>query len=522
VKLRAGPWVAALAALSGCAPRPARFADAPVIQEIADDAPIPVPRPLDPIPEIVVSEAYLRRPVIEALDPSRRPDAGDVNALDEVPRSRWFSPEGAPRAARDEDPPAPPFRLLDVPAVTHEGGLVVLDARGIRFELWRDPDGRPGMATAAAVAASRILRAVGYYTPGTWATGLTWSDFVVRDTSQHDAVRAFFRRGPHSDDGVFRAGVTRWPIGADLGPTPALSVRGDDPNDRVPHEDRRTVRALKVFFAWLGITHLGPDLLRDAYVGAPGRGHVVHYLAGLHGALGADAVTQPRKPAEDDSDLIHDNPWRTLATLGIAHPADPPTQTRWLSIGAYDERVAPAAFRTSPPFAPMDRLLPADAYWAAKQLAAIPPAVIDQALDAAQIADATARARLVEVIRARRIALLRWGFDRVTACEVERVEQAGGARRPARLVLRDEAALRGLSTSPRHRVDLLDEQGRGIAPPQTIAPGGALFAVELPESAPAYLVVRVTAERAWQGDPRAFEAHLVRRGGAWAVVGIVH
>jgi hypothetical protein len=45
--------------------------------------------------------------------------------------------------------------------------------------------------------------------------------------------------------------------------------------------------------------------------------------------------------------------------------------------------------------------------------------------------------------------------------------------------------------------------------------------VDLPE-APAYVVVRVTAERAWRGRARAFEAHLARRGEGWRVVGVVH
>jgi hypothetical protein len=281
------------------------------------------------------------------------------------------------------------------------------------------------------------------------------------------------------------------------------------------------VRALRVLFGWLGVQRLGAEVLRDVYVGAPGRGHVVHYVAGLQGAFGADAVTQPPASEGDDSDLIHHNPWITLGTLGMYRQADPPVQRRWLSLGAYDERLSPATFRTSPPFEPMDRLLPADAYWASKRLAEIPPAAIDGALDAARLGDPSARARLAEVIQARRILLLRWGFDQVTACEVERVEQAG-AGRPARVVLRDEATLRGLSTAPRYRVELIDEQGERIAVTRTIAPGGAIFAVELPGSAPDYVVVRVMAERAWRGDARAFEAHLVRRGGGWRVVGVVH
>ena len=37
--------------------------------------------------------------------------------------------------------------------------------------------------------------------------------------------------------------ATRWPIGVDVGITPPLDPRDDDPNDRVSHPDRRTLRA---------------------------------------------------------------------------------------------------------------------------------------------------------------------------------------------------------------------------------------------------------------------------------------
>jgi hypothetical protein len=43
-----------------------------------------LPRRVDPVEEIVVSQAYVERPVVAALEPSRFPDAGDVNALGEV------------------------------------------------------------------------------------------------------------------------------------------------------------------------------------------------------------------------------------------------------------------------------------------------------------------------------------------------------------------------------------------------------------------------------------------------------
>ena len=420
-----------MACLAACAvSRPARFLDAPAVEDVRDQGPIPIPKRRDPIKETVLSEAYVERPIVQALDPKRAPEAGDVNALDQVPRSSWLSAdatEGAGELEADPDvtePPAPPFRLLDGPAVTREDALAVMDARGRRFELWRDPPDRPEMATGGAAAASHLLRALGYATPGVWAADVARADFVLHDAGDNVALLGLFHHGPPAVTGRFRVAATRWPIGVDLGPTPATGTRSDDPNDRVPHEDRRTLRALRLVFGWLGMTDAGSQVLRDVYLGAPGSGHVVHYLAGLGGALGADAVVRALTPRDDDSDLADRNVWITLATLGLYHPKPRLTPERWPSVGEYRETWAPDQFQTSPPLVPIDRASPADLYWAAKRISSVPTTAIVRALDAGHYHDDSARALLGELVRERQRLAVRWGFAQVTPCEVERLEPA--------------------------------------------------------------------------------------------------
>jgi hypothetical protein len=506
----------ALTALAGCDPRPARFADAPAIEAVLDDAAIPTPRRRDPVPEIRLSEAYVRRPLVNALDPARVAEGGDVNALDEVPRSSWFSP-----GAVEEDPPAPPFRVLPAPALTRADALAVVDARGRSFELWRDPPDRPEMATAAGAVASHLLRALGYLVPGTWAEELAWSDFSIRDPADHDAMLAFFRAGPGPRAGRFRVGVTRWPLGADLGPTPAFEMRPDDPNDRVQHPERRTLRAFGVILPWLGVSRLGPSVLRDAYAGVPGRGHVVHYVLDTSGAFGADAVVRAEAQRADDGDLAERDPWVTMGTLGLYTPRITPTQTRWPALGAYDERLPRAPFQTSPPFEPIDRLTPADAYWAAKRMVRLGPGVIEAALDAGRFSDPSARARLAAALRARRLSLVGAAFGGVTPCEVEGIVP-GGQGTEATLVLRDEAVQRGFAqaASSSYRLEVIGADGAPVAGPVEVAPRTARWAVPLPARGPAYRVLRVTALRSGREAPRAVEVHVVKRREGWAVIGI--
>ncbi len=519
------PALALLLALSACAGavRPAHFADVSVIDDVADDRPIPSPRRLDPVKEAVLTEQYVERPMVEALDPSPPPEAGDVNALDEVPRSSWFAPDAVEAAADAAEPPAPPFRILDTPAVTREHAVAVIDARGRRFEVWRDPPDRLGMATGAAAAAAPLLRALGYFTPGVWATDLGPTSFVQRDAADAAAVDALVRSGPRPESGIYRVGITRWPIGADLGPTPTTGLRKDDPNDRVRHEDRRTLRALKLVFGWLGMTQADSSVLRDAYVGAPGRGHVVHFIAGLGGALGADAVVRPAPPRDDDTDLTSVNVWITLGTLGLYRQKPRLTPEHWPSLGEYRETWKPSEFQTGPPLTPLDRALPGDLYWAAKRIAALRTTQLVTALDAGRYHDDSARSLLQSLVRDRQKAAVLWGLGQVTPCEVERVEQAGPGR-PAALVLRDAALSLGMvvATSTQYRVEVVDQAGKPVGAGRRIEmSGGALFPVPLPEHAPGYLVLRVRLYRSGRAAPRSTEVHLVYREGGWRVVGVV-
>lgn len=507
----------ALAAFAlGCGFRPARFADRPVITAITDDAPIDAPRPSPFIEALYLSDVYVRTGLVAFLDPTRTPEAGDVNAFDEVPRSQWFA--ASPRRAPDTHDGPPELPLVVLPErADHGPALEVLDSRALRYEIRFDPPDRPEMRTAAAVIANRLARELGYFLPEVALVDLRREDLGVAAGVKPAAIDAVLRDVARSPSGTFRVVATRWPIGIDLGTTVRSETRRDDPNDRVPHRDRRTLRALKAVSAWLGVSRMDSDLLRDAYVGPPGLGHVRHYLVGLDGALGADAVTraEDEEPEGEGGDPRF---WVRLLTLGLSpRRAIVPTQREHPSLGAFGRRVSVDDVDPSPPFEPMSRALPTDLYWVAKRIAAVTPAAIDAAIKAGKLADPVARGRIREALFARQSAVVARGLAAVTPCEVERLDGRT-------LVLRDAALVFGYAraAATRYEVAFTDDVGSAVAPPQSLggAPGGVEIA--LPAAPRGYLVVRVLAVRGAWIAPRAAEIHVVTSGDRPHVVGVVH
>ena len=63
-------------------------------------------------------------------------------------------------------------------------------------------------------------------------------------------------------------------------------TRPDDPNDLVPHEHRRELRALRVFGAWTNLTDLKAGNTLDTLVTENGRGVVKHYLQDVGSTFG--------------------------------------------------------------------------------------------------------------------------------------------------------------------------------------------------------------------------------------------
>lgn len=520
--------VAFLLPVAGCGGyRPARFAERPPVWDVGDDKPIALPKKRVVHEPIWFADVYLRRPLMDALEAERIPDAGDVNALDEVPRSSWFDPRELPSAIfkrpGSPGPPKPPLVVLAERATAGGTAFRVLDARGIAYELGVDPADRPGMKTAAAAIASRLVWALGYRCPEVHVTDLRLDDFVFderaqrRDGSRIDVEAALRSGPPPSATGRFRVSAALWPVGIEVGPAPIASTREDDPNDLVPHRDRRSLRALHVLGSWLNFRRIGPHTIADVYVGPPDEGHLQHFIVGLDAALGAADVVREGDPEPAIPTL---SPLESLFTLGLARSPRPAvTQTDWPAIGEFSPDVDPSTFAPPDPYEPIERILPADGYWAAKRIARLPRRLIAQAVRAAKIENPAAAAYLVETLEARKKVIVAHWYEKVSPLEVEGIR--GGD-----LLIGDRAIADGIARAETsaYSIEFFDEEGSRVAKTQKWQASGRRFRLPISPSARSidYLVVRIVAKREGRSSPRAFEVHLVQRDGKAKVVGVRH
>src|SRR5207249_1959405 len=94
-------------------------------------------------------------------------------------------------------------------------------------------------------------------------------------------------RGP---DGSYRAIASKLLPGKVLGGFQYFGTRSDDPNDIVPHEHRRELRALKVFGAWTNLTDMKAGNTVDTVVEENGKRFVRHYLQDVGSTFGDGAV----------------------------------------------------------------------------------------------------------------------------------------------------------------------------------------------------------------------------------------
>ena len=413
----------------GCAAAPRRFALAPPLWEDDDRAPVAT-RPSKYVSGLVADGAdqmFLRK--LSDLAASHDPgEALNVNALDEVPNSAWFTnrigrfpmtPEAVARGACTDrlDATQGPWVVVAAKPNGANPGFFIKAPNGKRYLLKADGVLQPERNTAADVIGSKLFYAAGYHVPCyqvayfdpkilTIAPDATAEDALGRDRPITQAdVDAVLGQCARRKDGLFRAGMSEFVAGKPLGPFRYEGTRGDDPNDVIDHRDRRELRGAKILAAWLGHFDSREQNSLDVWVEDQGRSYVRHYYIDFGSSFGSrwpiDAMSRRFGFSYyfDTLDVLGD-----LLSLGIV---DRPWEHVKINPGSEifgyfeDERFDPTTWKGGYPNPAFERATRRDQLWMARIIAHFDEAHLRAAIAEAELSDPRAEAWLLQAMRGR-------------------------------------------------------------------------------------------------------------------------
>lgn len=474
---------------------------------------------------------------------SRR--AQNLNTVDEVPDSSWFTnragtrpltPEEVSRGPSTSDGPAP--GIWTVIASKSDGvtpGFTITDKNGQRWFLKFDSRGYRGMTTGTDVAVSKLMWALGYHVPENHIAFLRPEHLVVGETATFTPPGGAKRRMQAGDlmsllagvdrerDGSYRVVASKALPGRPIGRIQFFGTRPDDPNDVVPHEDRRELRGYRVFAAWLN--HWDSKALNslDTLVHVEGRSIVRHHLIDFGSALGSGGIGPNEYWSGREYAVDLALVGKRAISFGFYTPGwrtEPYYESRTVGrLPADNTRFDPESWK---PRFPNPAFLSAradDKFWAARKVAAMSADMIRAAIAAGQYDDPEGEAFLVRALVERRNAIARAYLVGINPISDPALDDAG------RLTFTNPAVDVDVAHAPAgyRAVWSMFDNATNVSAPLGESFGGSTSIdapCELPRTERTFIRVEMSAVgteyASWQ-EP--VDAYFQRRGGQWRLVG---
>ncbi len=268
-------------------------------------------------------------------------EARNVNAVDEIPNSSWFTnriglhPMTPAEAARGPckgaplDPTQGPWIITGAKSGGATPGFAIKTPSG-RYLLKVDGFVGPQRATSADVIGSKIYWAAGFNTPCNTIVYFKKSILKIGKNATAKAplgrktkltgkiVNQVLSMAFRLKDGQIRMSASKFVPGKPLGPFRYEFTRSDDPNDVIPHQDRRELRGSRLLAAWLSHVDAREQNTLDLWAQVKGRRFIKHYILDWGDCLGfrwgADAFNRRRGHS------YYVDPWHMLQdflSLGI-------------------------------------------------------------------------------------------------------------------------------------------------------------------------------------------------------------
>jgi hypothetical protein len=479
------------------------------------------------------------RPASEFFQFEPASEAINVNALDEVPSSSWFTnrigmypmtPEEVAAGPCGQDFAIPqPWTIVAGKPDGAYPGFTIRDANGVRYLMKPERELQHYRPAAAEAIGAGLWYAAGYHAPCNRIVELVPSQLerdpeaMIERTNgteeplRDEHVEEVFAQAWQLPDGRYRASISRFIEGRPISPWTYQGLRADDPNDVVPHEHRRELRGMYVLAAWTDHVDSRQENTMAAWVTPTdsGEGYVRHYMIDFGDCFGTihewdDIVRRLGHSGYLDFehvvvdfftlDLI-DRPWfrarygRTGSVLGY-----------------YDIfRFAPDQWRPGYPNPAFDRHTERDAAWMARIIARFTEPYVRELVRVGRWGEPVQERELARVLIGRRERVLERYLTRLSPLVQPEV-------RDRELCMQDLAVWSGIRPREGRRYSARTWAGDDLAEldaPRLRLGDDARVCVSLPElasasaEAPAYVIVDVVAQTAGRETTGPARVHLV-------------
>jgi hypothetical protein len=236
-------------------------------------------------------------------------------------------------------------------------------------------------------------------------------------------IEALLEHTARRPDGTYRVFAGRAIPGKIIGRYRYQGTRPDDPNDLVPHEHRRELRALGVFGAWTNVTDFKAENTLDTILTENGHPIVKHYLQDVGSSFGMS-----------NDIYTWDVGWehfyqgglmaKRVASFGFAlSPWQTVKYTEGPEIGKFEgDRFDPRTWRTHTANAALMEMRDDDAFWAARRIAAFNDEMIRAIVHTGEFSDPAAEQAIGDIMIKRRDKILRTYLPAVNPIVTPRLE----------------------------------------------------------------------------------------------------
>jgi len=377
----------------------------------------------------------------------RPPQAWNINSVDEVPNSSWYTNRHHLRPmATDEikrgyyvtggPDKSGPWTVFRPKVGGATAGFWIKDSKGNQYILKFDPPGNPEMATSAATMAGRFFYAAGYNVPEETITSFRPEELVIKegvtykdsDGNKHPFTREKLNEilslAYHNPDGTVRC-LASLALPNIKGPFSFDGRRKDDPNDWCRHEHRRELRALYVFCSFVNHWDIKDQNSMDTYADEDGRRFLKHHLLDFGSSMGS-AGHGPQRPIAGYANLFDlRDAFVSMVTLGLKKwQWEDAKEYQYPSIGYFESEIFhPAKWDAIYPIPAFENMTNRDAYWGAKIVMSFRDSDLSALIDAGQLTDPEAREYMFNTLRERRDKIGWHWFSKVNPLDYFELKQ---------------------------------------------------------------------------------------------------